>query len=431
MAANRPDLPSPGFDMVAFARISGSVMTYDWGKLGSSSAVARLASATPPFKPDESKPYAELWMGTHPNAPAVLVESGAALKDVLTPTNLSPELHSHYAGDLPFLFKVQSIRKALSIQAHPDKALAKRLFEKSPHLYKDPNHKPEMALALTPFETFMGFRPLAEIANHLSKYPEFARVVGADVAAAFCAQVTLSGASPAPEDVASNKKALRTLFEALMTQEPGVIARELDALVARVAGSTDVLDKLVVRLNSQFPQDVGCFCAMLLNFVTLKPGEAIFLAPNEPHAYLDGDLVECMATSDNVVRSGLTPKFKDVETLVSMLTYNYGPADAQVLRGDPWKGLAHSRLYDPPIAEFSVVKIEIGRGDANHVEHNPAIKGPSIAIVTEGSGSISVGANKQAAPAGSIFFIGAGEPATFELGGDAANFVVYRAFCEL
>nr|KAJ3417739.1 hypothetical protein HK105_000853 [Polyrhizophydium stewartii] len=144
MAANRPDLPSPGFDMVAFARISGSVMTYDWGKLGSSSAVARLASATPPFKPDESKPYAELWMGTHPNAPAVLVESGAALKDVLTPTNLSPELHSHYAGDLPFLFKVQSIRKALSIQAHPDKALAKRLFEKSPHLYKDPNHKPEM-----------------------------------------------------------------------------------------------------------------------------------------------------------------------------------------------------------------------------------------------------------------------------------------------
>ncbi|KAI8927179.1 mannose-6-phosphate isomerase [Entophlyctis helioformis] len=419
--------------MTQFARIAAKTQSYDWGKIGRSSTVATLAAATPGFSIDDTKPYAELWMGTHPNAPSVLVDSQTPLRDVLTPSNLSPDLHKHYNGDLPFLFKVLSINKALSIQAHPDKALAQQLFTKYPHLYKDPNHKPEMALALTPFEAFIGFRPLAEISGHLDKYPEFAAVIGTTVASAFKAQVAKTGASTGQDDLAANKQALRTLFGTLMNQDPAVIATQLDALIARVAHSPDTLDKLLVRLNKEYPQDVGCFCALLLNYLTLSAGDAIFLAANEPHAYISGDCVECMATSDNVVRSGLTPKFKDVDTLVSMLTYNYGPADAQILRGDPVPNTSFTRLYDPPIDEFSVARVHFARGQTAGalVEHAAPLKGPSIALVTAGSGYITVNGSRTKAESGFVFFIGADVPVTYELPAEGSDFTVYRAYCQL
>lgn len=92
---------------------------------------------------------------------------------------IDPQLFEIYK-DLPFLLKVLSIRKALSIQAHPDKELARKLHQEFPKIYKDPNHKPEMTVALTPFEAFIGFRPLEEIKAHLDEYPELASVVGPD-----------------------------------------------------------------------------------------------------------------------------------------------------------------------------------------------------------------------------------------------------------
>eukprot|EP00842_Homolaphlyctis_polyrhiza_P000167 jgi/Hompol1/1150/HPOL_004469-RA len=427
----------------SIVRIACKTQPYEWGKIGHSSMAAQLAAATPGFVPSESTPYAELWMGTHPNAPSLVAGTTTPLKAVLTKDNLAADVHSHYNGDLPFLFKVLSINKALSIQAHPDKTLAKTLFEKSPHLYKDPNHKPEMAslfaagsaVALTPFEAFIGFRPLQEIAAHLQNYPEFAAVVGDAVAAAFVAQVAKTGTSSNPQDIADNKAALRSLFAALMRQDVAVIAKQLQTLIARIAASSNVLDLLIVRLNSQFPDDVGCFCTFLLNYVTLKSGEAIYLAANEPHAYLSGDIVECMATSDNVVRSGLTPKFKDVDTLVSMLTYNYGPADAQILRGERFNSMPSSTLYNPPIDEFAVALIRLSAAHAAaSVEKADPIKGPSIAIVTEGAGTISSHGQDNVvcdAPRGAIFFIAADTPVTFKVAEGAESFVVYRAFCQL
>lgn len=81
-------------------------------------------------------------------------------------------------------------------------------------------------------------------------------------------------------------------------------------------------EELVLLLEKQYPGDIGVLSAFFFNYVKLKPGEALYLAANEPHAYLSGDCVECMATSDNVVRAGLTPKHRDIQTLCSMLTYN-------------------------------------------------------------------------------------------------------------
>ena len=85
-------------------------------------------------------------------------------------------------GQLPFLFKVLSVNKALSIQAHPDKTLGARLHSERPDVYKDPNHKPEMAVALTDFEAMCGFRPYKNIVQHLEEYPELAKLVGEPVA---------------------------------------------------------------------------------------------------------------------------------------------------------------------------------------------------------------------------------------------------------
>lgn len=80
-------------------------------------------------------------------------------------------------------------------------------------------------------------------------------------------------------------------------------------------------EELALLLERQYPDDVGVFASFFLNYIKLVPGEAVYLAANVPHAYISGECIECMATSDNVVRAGLTPKFRDTETLCSMLTY--------------------------------------------------------------------------------------------------------------
>ncbi|EGF79869.1 hypothetical protein BATDEDRAFT_33280 [Batrachochytrium dendrobatidis JAM81] len=419
----------------SLVRIAGKTQSYDWGKLGMDSTVAQLAAATPEFQTDSTKPYAELWMGTHPNAPSVLVDEQIPLHQILTQETLSPAIHSLYAGDLPFLFKVLSIRKALSIQAHPDKSLAQSLHRQFPDIYKDPNHKPEMALAITPFEAFVGFRPLGEISGFLETYPEFAAVVGVEATKTFKTQVSHAGTSTVGSDVVKNKQALRSLFSALMTCHPAVVAEHLDRLVNRldkVKGGEDPLPGLICRLYQQFPQDVGCFCTLLLNYITMVPGQAIFLAANEPHAYISGDCVECMATSDNVVRSGLTPKFKDVDTLVSMLTYSYGPADAQILYGEAVPNTQFTKLYDPPISEFAVVQVCMTRqAQGEVVEMGESVQGPSLAIVTGGKGRVEAGSVVLEAPCGSIFFIGAGVSVKYVLPNGSNEFVVYRAFCQV
>jgi mannose-6-phosphate isomerase len=222
-------------------------------------------------------------MGTHPNGPCTLAESGAPLKTILTPQNMSEGIFSHYHADFPFLFKVLSIQTALSIQAHPDKTLAKTLNASFPSLYKDANHKPEMAIALTEFEAFIGFRTLSEISEHLKKFPEWSGLVTANVLSQFNACV-------ADQNVANRKQALKALFQNVMEVPEAKVHAQLQALVKRLGGqyAKGSLEELFLRLYQQYPNDIGCFGVFLFNYVCLKPGQAIFLAANEPHAYLSG-----------------------------------------------------------------------------------------------------------------------------------------------
>ncbi|KAI8362583.1 mannose-6-phosphate isomerase, partial [Mortierella sp. GBAus27b] len=291
-------------------RLDYKVQSYDWGKLGSSSKAAKFASSSPGFVVDENRPYAELWMGTHINGPSTLYESDTTLESVLktNPQLLTPYLFERYHGHLPFLFKVLSINKALSIQAHPDRKLAEKLFQERPNTYKDDNHKPEMAIALTEFEALCGFRPLQEISTALDTWKELRDLVGEDSVTEFRRD-------------SDGHRALKTLYGAVMTAEATQVKHQLDLLIARLNAQGTVyapqsIEELVLRIHSQFPGDVGVFSLFFLNYIVLQPGQAIFLAANEPHAYLSGDCVECMAASDNVVRAGLTPKFKDVQVLM-------------------------------------------------------------------------------------------------------------------
>lgn len=205
------------------------------------------------------------------------------------------------------------------------------------------------------------------------------------------------------------KPALTTLFTRLMTAEPERVKEQLDVLVRRVRITTPMLrtpvDELAVRLNEQYPGDVGVFCVCkhlpsntsdalvpfhrcwraclpdLLNYVALEPGQALFLGANEPHAYISGECVECMAASDNVVRAGLTPKLRDVETLTTMLTYIDGPP--HIVQGVE---IAHNvHRYKPPVDEFLIDRVSLAAGSNATL---PSAPGVSIILVLSGSGTL-------------------------------------------
>lgn len=332
-------------------RLDSGFQQYDWGKIGSNSAVAQFAAhSNKDVSIKESEPYAELWMGTHHKVPSYNKETRESLSDIIKSnpnTFLNEEIIKKFesTNTLPFLFKVLSIEKVLSIQAHPDKSLAKILHANDPKNYPDDNHKPEMAVAVTDFEGFCGFKPLNEIADELEKIPEFRDIVGEEVSKEFVENIKVGSVAPGSEEDKSNRALLQKVFTKVMTASDEFIAEKADLLVKRAEESPESFNKsdlpaLIQFLNKQFPKDVGLFCGcLMLNHCKLKAGEAIFLQAKDPHAYISGDIIECMAASDNVVRAGFTPKFKDVKNLCEMLTYQYGSVESQKMPPVDFKSL--------------------------------------------------------------------------------------------
>jgi mannose-6-phosphate isomerase len=395
-------------------------------------------------------------MGTHPSNPSKDVTTGRTLLDLVQDNQalLAPSVAARYDNKVPFLFKVLSVNKALSIQAHPNKKLAEQLHAKDPKNYPDDNHKPEMAIAITPFEGFCGFRPLDEIAHFLESVPALRQLVGEDKAKEFAEVVEATKGDESEEAVTRNKKALQKIFGGLMSSSEADMAAATKVLVESAASagadfaaggvsatSGSTLAELVARLHGQFGADYGLFVFFFLNFVTLQPGEALFLQADDIHAYVSGDIIECMASSDNVVRAGFTPKFKDVDTLVNMLTYKYAPIDEQKMEPSDYPYATLNRaayssgsavtLYDPPIDEFSVVR-SILRGNASKATFDP-LDGPSIIICTGGKGKISVGPTAQEVKEGYVFFVGASAECVLESEGASEDdeFITFKAFVEV
>ncbi|RPD61165.1 mannose-6-phosphate isomerase [Lentinus tigrinus ALCF2SS1-7] len=407
-------------------RIQAAKQEYDWGRQGSSSLAARLASNAigHGFQVDENKSYAEIWMGTHTNGPARLYDSPST--PLLSLISSDP---TFYLGEtlvqkwpstthIPYLFKVLSIQKALPLQAHPDKDLAKQLQLKDPSNFVDSNHKPEIAVAIgeplattrskvakrqgdeqevvgdtdTAFTGFVGFRPLEEIKGFLQAVPELGEAIGDSR--------LVSSFIHSP-----SKDLLRQIFGKLLKR--GVEAREelvkpISQLQDRIKQSggnlgfynSEELARLVLKVNKQYPGDAGVLATtFFMNFAKLRKGESIYIGADEIHAYLEGDIIECMAVSDNVVNAAFdepSSLASQVDTFVNMLTYTARPVSHWSLPAQKYQHAKSGRTvkYDPPIEEFIVLGTFLSMKNAKE-EHLGAVDGPTMGIVTRGKVRIS------------------------------------------
>lgn len=395
--------------------ILGNIKNYDWGKLGATSKVAHLAKLSDKnFEADIKSPYAELWMGDHVSGPSVVKESGESLAEYI---KKNKEAVGGMAA-LPFLFKVLSIRKALSIQVHPNKKEAERLHAERPDIYKDPNHKPELAIALTPFLALCGFRPYVEIQTVLKTYPEMSKLIGDDVVSKFQAK--------------PSSATLKTCFEHLMRANESQLTTCVTSLLNKFKTNETKLNRYeetFVRLNNDFPNDVGSLSLFFLNLIQLKPGEAINLAANVIHAYLDGDCIECMACSDNVVRAGLTPKYKDVDTLVAMLEYDEKSTEDIIYKATDLgsEEQKYSKVFIPLVKDFAVVQTKIPPGTASYKILNR--KFGSILLVLSGKGMLKTNEGELQAQEGSILFLPAtvGPDIHLTISDTKSEFIAYQA----
>jgi mannose-6-phosphate isomerase len=278
---------------------------------------------------------------------------------------LGERVASRFDGTLPFLFKVLSAAESLSIQVHPTKAQAAQLHAQDPEHYPDANHKPEVAVALTGLTALAGFKPGDALAETLAAYPEIAAFAQAEAQGTFT-----------PEQI----KALYARMSRRAVEEPDALAAAVQALGQRLEMSEGALTEVELRflaLRKKYgDEDVGLFSLFLLNLVQLERGEALYTEAGVPHAYLGGDIVECMANSDNVVRAGLTPKYRDVETLVEILK---PVTDAPLVEGEPQDG---EIVYRTPASEFLVSRRTLAEGETWDV---PRSDGPELYLVRQGA----------------------------------------------
>ncbi|MBF0278022.1 MAG: mannose-6-phosphate isomerase, class I [SAR324 cluster bacterium] len=369
-------------------------MNYDWGKPGSRSLVAQLL---PGQSIDHSLPYAELWMGIHPNAPSrVKFGNGELLSEVLTKNRKLLGAHTMKRwGTLPFLFKVLSIAEPLSIQMHPDKSWAESLHSDDPQHYPDPNHKPEIALAISGVETLFGFENEQKVIQVLKRYP---------ILQEFCGEEVLNSS-----EGKKRHPHLEDLFPVLLNlpeKRGEMLLQRLFQQVQKEVNRTEK-EELFLSLFPQYRRDLGLLFLFFMQKMPIAPQTSLFLKANRLHAYLSGDLVECMANSDNVIRAGITNKFKDVEQMLSRLNY----------RGEPARlcaGISHSNCitkYPCDAEEFILETIELPH---HKLFRQQKTKSPSILLTLSGRGQLESEMAGFELCKGTVLFIGANQPYTVE-----------------
>jgi mannose-6-phosphate isomerase len=294
-------------------RLHGRVRPYAWG---SPSAIPRLLGVLA-----DGTPQAELWLGAHPADPARLGSADGEPLDAAVAARpehwLGQEVLRRFGDRLPFLLKILAAETPLSLQVHPgpDQAAAGFRAEQAAGIpmdsptrrYKDPWPKPEMLCALTRFEALSGFRQPRDVLAVV----EGLRADGLDDL-----RDLLRGDDPVA--------ALRASVEWLLTEAPRrLVERVVAACAARAThGGGRAEDALVSRLGRLYPDDPGVLIALLLNHVVLDPGQAVYLGAGNVHAYVRGTGVEIMASSDNVLRGGLTPKHVDVTEFLRVVDFS-------------------------------------------------------------------------------------------------------------
>lgn len=378
--------------------LDNPIKSYAWGD---TTAIAHLLGRAP-----TGQPHAELWLGAHASDPSRRVGDGQRLDALIAAdpvAMLGAPSVERFGPALPFLLKVLAAAKPLSLQAHPSLAQARAGFaaEQASGLsldaptrnYKDANHKPEVICALTPFHALCGFRRLSDT-------------------------VRLFRALELPTATLETK-GLKAYFQEVMTAP--VEARKALARRAAQACATgtghESERRWALLLAQQHPDDVGLIGALLLNLVTLEPGEALYLPAGNLHAYLGGVGIELMASSDNVLRGGLTPKHVDVPELLKVLNFDDGPV--QIIR--PTGGAYN--VYPTSARDFELARLTLRTPDTLALER----RGAEVFFVT--SGEVRLSSPKQALvlPRGAAAFVAADEGAlTVSGAGEAFRATVGR-----
>lgn len=352
------------------------IQPYEWGSRGPGAYIPRLLG----IEPEPGRPYAELWIGAHPSAPSEIELNGARvpLPDAIArqpEAILGPAVVARFGPSLPFLLKVLSAARPLSIQVHPNREQAARLHARDPQHYPDPNHKPEVAIALDGLSALAGFKPFAGILAAMEEVPELAALAGPEL----CRRLQAGRDATPP----AQQALVRDLCGALLEASAGDVAAlsaALETIEQRLKQAGRPLSEhealfLDLRREHTGP-DIGLLALFLLNLVHLRAGQALYIGAGVPHAYLRGNIVECMAASDNVVRAGLTPKFKDGAALAEVLACELGPAC--LLEGTEG---AREVLYPTPAAEFQVTRWQLEAGAGLGVQTQGRVQ---ALLVTEG-----------------------------------------------
>src|SRR3954462_11802924 len=372
-------------------QMTNVVRHYPWG---SHTVIPELLGLPSPAE----QPHAELWMGAHPGQPSVLSDGRsldkaiAAEPDVL----LGPVVRRRFGERLPFLMKVLAADMPLSLQAHPTTAQAEAGFaaeeaagiplDDPTRTFKDPYHKPEILCALTPVEALCGFRPVEESLHCLAKLqlPELM-----------------------PTIAALARGGLRAAIPQLLALSAGRRGSLVRAVAVRTASFVAAHDpefintyRWAATLADTYPGDPGVVISLMCNHLRLAPGEAVFLPAGNLHAYLCGAGVEVMASSDNVLRGGLTSKHVDLAALIEVLDF----ADGRVPVLQPVLGPGGLR-FPVPVEDFDLTRCQL---DGHSGTLTTA--GPQVLLCPEGTAVLTSADAEVTVEKGRSAFVPAGTP---------------------
>jgi len=328
--------------------LENPIQNYDWGSKTELNRLFNIPNL-------ENMPQAELWIGAHHKAPSLvkLTENEKPPLDLLINTYpdmiLGKKVANQYDNTLPFLFKILTAQKPLSIQTHPDLKTASKGFKDENasggliddnRNYKDTNHKPELIYALTEFNALYNFKAPeniiksilninSETLNQLIKYL----------------------------DIKDQKEALQKFYSNLIylnSSDKSLIVSEIIKLVNRASSNPEFA--IIKYLNQFYPEDFGILAPLYMNHIKLLPGDCMFIKSGEIHSYLNGSGIEIMANSDNVIRGGLTNKHIDYNELIKVLNFNFNlPNEVNVELSDNER----IKTIQPQVNEFgmSILKL--------------------------------------------------------------------------
>ena len=387
--------------------LNPALQTYPWG---SKTLLAQLRGLDVP----SATPQAELWFGAHPASPATIGETGLDQVIAANPAAaLGAEVQAEFGDELPFLLKILAADAPLSIQAHPTAEQARAGFaaeneagialESPERNYKDPHHKPELLIALTPFTALAGLRPAHQTLDFFAYLD--------------CPELDRFADMLRSEDEEEGLRALFTTWISLPRTKRVEVIEGVRAAVEKRSfdGTPDWMRaaaECFVHVDEAYPGDVGVLASLLLNYVQLAPGEALYLGAGRLHAYVSGMAVEVMANSDNVLRGGLTTKHVDVPELVRVTDFSSqtDPRVAAEVRGS-----AHD--FNVSARDFTLTRYELGSGEGFTAD----CAGPAIVLCTAGEvegGGVSLSS-------GTAAWIPATDPAVEITAHDAGAEVFY------